>query len=303
MHKDHKEKTFFLTIVLILFLAACGNSKEVHETNVEDSVQINTSGVKEENSLIIEASQKVLTESEAAETLIYYLQSLDDYYPDIAICDDDTIIIREWPSEDETKILQITSEDLADDEQNYIFGYYSRANEERGNKYFSFINYYAINRETGEIIEQQAWNDSYVGLIDYNEMHFMSEEEAAEAFFHFIRPQDSFESLGTCYINKVGHLAYEWWDEDHDLYQFWCHGLAENKSYYIFEYWCDLYGTGVENGVEIYEFTRSNYLGEYAVNKYNGEVIRGRIDDPETYTWDYSEEFLDIVNPSRERNY
>ena len=84
----------------------------------------------------IEASQKVLTESKAAETLIYYLQSLDDYCPDIAIYDEDDVIIREWPSGDGTKILQITSEDLANDDQYCIFGYYSRANEEYGNKFF-----------------------------------------------------------------------------------------------------------------------------------------------------------------------
>ena len=246
--------------------------------------------------------KKVLTESEAAETLIYYLQSLDDYYPDIAIYDEDAIIIREWQSEDGAKILQIMSQDLANDDQYFIFGYYSRANEEWGNKYFIFINYYAVHRETGEIIEQQAWNDSNVGQNDYNEVHFMSEEEATEAFFHYVRPHESFESFGTCYINNVGHMAYEWWDEDHDLYYFWCHGLAENKSYYIFEYWCDLYGTGVIDGVEFYEFTRSYYWGSYAVNKYNGEIIKERFDDPEMYSWEWNDEFTEIVNPSHEYN-
>ena len=244
-----------------------------------------------------------LTESEAAETLTYYLQSLDDYYPDIAIYDDGDVIIREWPSEDGTKILHITSEDLANNDQYFIFGYYSRANEEYGLKYFSFINYYAVNRDTGEIIKQQAWDDSNVGLIDYDRVHFMSEAEATEAFFHFIRSQDSFESLGNCFMNNVGHLAYVWWNDDNAFYYFWCHGLAENKSYYIFEYWCDLYDTGVEDGVEFHAFTRSYYWGSYAVNKYNGEVIEESINNPETYLSEWNEEFFDIVNPSHEYNY
>lgn len=47
-----------------------------------------------------------------AETLICYLQSLDDYDSDIAICDDDVNIIREWPSEDGTVIFQISNEGL-----------------------------------------------------------------------------------------------------------------------------------------------------------------------------------------------
>lgn len=147
--------------------------------------------------------KKVLTESEAAETLIYYLQSLDDYYPDIAIYDDN-VIIREWPSEDGAKILQITSKDLANDDQYFIFGYYSRANEEWGNKYFTFINYYAVHRETGEIIEQQAWNDSNVGQNDYNEVHFMSEEEATQVFFIMFARSSLLNLLGPAILIMLG---------------------------------------------------------------------------------------------------
>lgn len=59
MHKKYKEKLFILTIALTLLLAACSNSEEVHETNMGDDDQINISGTKEENSLIIETSPKL----------------------------------------------------------------------------------------------------------------------------------------------------------------------------------------------------------------------------------------------------
>lgn len=249
---------------------------------------------------ISEAQKKVLSASDAAEVLTYHLQSLDDYYPEIAIYDDNADIIREWPSEDGTKILHIAGEHLSNDDQYFLFGYYSRANEEDGLKFFSLINFYAVNRETGEILERQAWNDSNVGLNDFNEMCGMSEEEAAKVFFDYKFPQDSFETKGNCYINKVGHVAYEWWDQDYTFYYFWCDGLAENKSYYIFEYWCDMYETGLEDGVETHSFIRAYYWGSYAVNKYNGEIVAKRYEDPETYLFEYSEEYYRIVDPSRE---
>lgn len=85
---------------------------------------------------IRETPQKVLTASEAADALVYHLQSLDDYYPEIAIYDDNADIIREWPSEDGTKILHIAGEHLSNDDQYFLFGYYSRANEEDGLKFF-----------------------------------------------------------------------------------------------------------------------------------------------------------------------
>lgn len=176
-------------------------------------------------------------------------------------------------------------------------------NKEQGYKYFSFIDYYAVNRETGEIVGQQTWNESNVCLNDYNAVHGMSEEEAAKVFLDYIFHGDFSESEGDCYINNNGHMVYEWQGVNHSLNYFWCHGLAENKSYYIFEYWCDMYGTALEDGVETYVFTRSYYWGSYAVNKYSGEIVKERINDPETYLWEYNEEYFRIVDPSHEYHF
>ncbi len=201
-------------------------------------------------------------------------------------------IIREWPSEDGTVIFQISSEGLENHDPYCIFGYYSRLNKEQGCNYYSFIDYYAVNRETGEIVEQQEWNESDAASNNCSVGQGMSEEEATKVLFHYLFPEDSFESKGDCYTNSTGHMEYEWWDDFHNRHYFWCEGLSEKKIYYIFEYWSDLYEGPLEDGT--YRLLRYYYSESYAVNKWNGEIVEERINDPEADLWEYNEEYYDI---------
>lgn len=62
--------------------------------------------------------------------------------------------------------------------------------------------------------------------------------------------------------------------------------------------WYDMYDHSLENGVQEYLYTHSGFINCYAINVYTGEVIRERYENPETYLWEYNEEYSRIMNYS-----
>lgn len=261
---------------------------------------------KAEGSLAESQVARTLTESETAEILIKYLCSQDENVAINIISSENLGVVYEWESEDETIAFQVSEESEANNERYYVFGYYSRENKEAGYKYYSCIDYYAVNRETGEIIAKKDWNKNNDNQLVCDRADGMSEKEAAQTFYDSIFGENSFEKTVTPYIHsdtmhyagyewrEGQHVAYEWWKDDRCNYYFWGNGLAEDKSWYIFEYWYDICDR--REGTEIPIPYISHYIGMFAVNKYSGEVIQDRFHDT-GYGLQYNKEFSCIVKP------
>lgn len=246
-----------------------------------------------------------MTEEEAAKAVFYFMYSDCGYDYNSTVTVDMTseglVYAYQTPEQGPDEIEILCSKGVTGDGQYYIFAHNTmyRVNAHSYRYDYNYHTDYAVNKETGEVLQERQWVETDEGYEllyskEYEnaitQLYFrekisdgkMSEEEAARTLFSYM-----YSDMEDCdYDALVARTVQE--EQRMYVYQLpgdaWypyvrilsCKGLTENKQYYVFAFYTEYY-TSISEPF----FTHSSYSPSFAVNRETGEVLQ---------EWEYSDD-------------
>lgn len=306
----YKIGSAFVVIGLVIFMWFAGKDMK-RAKMTEEAVTVEERDV----------SNSKMTEEAAAKAVFYYIYSDCDYdynsMVTVGLTSEGLVYAFQTPEQGPSENEMLYSKGLTGDERYYIFAHNTmyRVNAHSYRYDYNYHTDYAVNKETGEVLQERQWvkNDEGYELKYSKEyenvitrLHFnekisdgkMSEEEAAKTLFYYMYSDSDYCDYDTLVTRTVqeGQSMYVYQlpgDAEYPYVEILsCEGLTENKKYYIFAFYTEYYTSTGEPF-----FTHSSYSTSFAVNRETGEVLQEWewSDDTECMML-YSDEYKRAVN-------
>ena len=241
-------------------------------------------------------SNSKMTEEEAAKAVFYYIYSDYDYNSMVTVgmTSEGLVYTYQTPEQEPTENEMLYSKGLTGDERYYIFAHDTmyRVNAHSYRYDYNYHTDYAVNKETGEVLQERQWVETDEGYeLMYSkeyenvitQLYFnekisdgkMTEEEAAKTLFYYMYSDSDYYDYDTLVARTVqGEQSMYVYQLPGDVeYPYVrilsCEGLTENKQYYVFSFYTEYYTSTAEPF-----FTHSSYSTSFAVNRETGEVLQ-----------------------------